>query len=388
MFNPKMSLLLLLGAVLLPFIVASHPSPACTTDIVTGFESVQGPVSINTSPLDPFEVPKISAINQTAWEYWYFDSVSSDGKSGVAVTFFKDPSTSFLGLGNLRLELEAVWSNGTTFSTLLFVNESTVTTCGDVTQGVWNTTSQGIVFSFQISKKLKQVDIVVSGPQISGTFSMKSKDPARYPGGELYPSSTASLALAPLIYWNEPIPAGTVNVNMTLGGTPFTLSGGGGHDRNYAPFIWDFIVKQWYWMRVVTGPYTMVFWFWESAIDGKTYTSAFLTKRGKEIFATTKGNVSLGGNYATMSLLYGGRVHGTFPDNSTGISIDLVDHDCDKSWHFELQHQNLAFEAPHGINQQYSRFVNTASGGEVGQKVWKGIANSEQNNVQVPIPLP
>jgi hypothetical protein len=159
-----MFLLFLLAAVVLPFIVASHPSPACTTNVATGFESVQGPVNINTSPLDPFEVPKLSAINETAWEYWYFDSVSSDGKSGVAVTFFKDPSVSFLGLGNLRVGLDAVWSNGTKFSTMLFVNESTVTTCGDTTQGVWNTTSQGIIFSFEVSKNLKQVNIVVAGP--------------------------------------------------------------------------------------------------------------------------------------------------------------------------------------------------------------------------------
>lgn len=383
-----MSLLCLLTVVILPFIVASHPSPACTTNLVTGFKSVQGPVTINTSPLDPFEVPKLSAINETAWEYWYFDSVSSDGKSGIAVTFFKDPSVSFLGLGNLRVGLDAVWSNGTKFSTMLFVNESTVTTCGDDAQGVWNSTSQGIVFSFQVSKKLKQVDIVVAGPQLSGTFSMKSKDPARYPGGELYPSPTASLALAALVYWNEAIPAGTVDVNMTLGGAPFTLSGVGGHERNYAPFIWDFIVKQWYWMRVVTGPYTMVLWVWDSAIDGNTYTSAFLTKRGKEIFATTSGTVSSEGKYTIMSLVYGAGVHGTFGDNSTGILVDLVDHDCDKQWQFELQHEHIAFESPHGINQEYSRFVNTATGGEVGQKVWKGVANSEQNHVQVPIPLP
>jgi hypothetical protein len=175
---------------------------------------------------------------------------------------------------------------------------------------------------------------------------------------------------------------------MTLGGTPFSLSGIGGHERNYAPFIWDFIVKQWYWMRVVTGPYTMVLWVWDSATDNKTYTSAFLSERGKEIFATTSGTVSSGGKYATMKLLNGTGVHGTFADNSTGISVDLVDHECDKSWHFELQHQNIAFESPAGINQEYSRFVNTASGGEVGHKVWKGVANSEQNYVLAPLPLP
>jgi hypothetical protein len=359
-----------------------------TSKTCSGFESVQGPVTINTSPTDPFEVPKLSAINETAWEYWYFDAVSSDGKSGVAIIFFKDPSLSILGLGNLRVGLDAVWSNGTQFSTMLFVNESTVTTCGDDTQGIWNQTDQGTVFSFQTSKNLQQVEIAVAGPQVSGTFSLKSHNPARYPAGELYPSSTASVALGPLIYWNEAIPAGTVDTSLTLGGVPFSFTGTGGHDRNYSPFIWDFIAQKWYWLRIVTGPYTAVYWVWTSAIDGNTYTSAFLTENGVEIFTTTSGAVSPEGKYATMSLLHGAGVHGTFGDDSTGIAVDFVDHDCDKKWHFELQHQNIAFEPPAGSNNNYTRFVNTASGCEVGEEIWNGVANSEQNVIPVPQPLP
>ncbi|TVY17456.1 Diels-Alderase ccsF [Lachnellula arida] len=383
-----MHLLLLSSALLLP-IVASLASPACTTSLVTGFEAVQGPVTINTSPTDPFEVPKLSAINETAWEYWYFDAVSSDGKSGVAITFFKDPSLAFLGYRNLRVGLDAVWSNGTKFSTVLFVNESTVTTCGGDTKGIWNQTNEGTNFSFQVSKNLKQVDIVVAGPQVSGTFSLKSRDPARYPRGEIVPSSTASLTLGPLIYWNEAIPAGTVHTSLTLGGVPFSFNGIGGHDRNYAPFIWDFIAQHWYWLRIVTGPYTAVYWIWTSAIDGKTYTTAFLTKDGVEIFATTNGIVSWKGKYATMLLQYGAGVHGSFADNSTGIALRFVDHDCGKSWHFEIQHQNIAFETPHvGTDNHYSRFVNTASGGQDGEEVWSGVANSEQNVITAPRPLP
>ncbi|TVY34903.1 Diels-Alderase [Lachnellula subtilissima] len=383
-----MYLLLLSSALLLP-IVASFPSPACTTSLVTGFESIQGPVTINTSPTDPFEVPKLSAINETAWEYWYFDAVSSDGKSGVAITFFKDPSLASLGYGNLRVGLDAVWSNGTTFSTMLFVNESTVTTCGGDTKGIWNQTSEGINFSFQVSNSLKQADIVVAGPQVSGNFSLKSRDPARYPGGEIAPSPTASLALGPLIYWNEAIPAGAVDTSLILGGVPFSFGGIGGHDRNYAPFTWNFIAQLWYWLRIVTGPYTAVYWVWLSAIDGKTYTSAFLTKDGMEIFATTNGTVSSEGKYATMLLQYGAGVHGTFADNSTGIAVQFVDHECGKSWHFEIQHQNIAFEAPHeGATLYYTRFVSTASGGEDGEGVWSGVANSEQNVIPTPLALP
>lgn len=229
---------------------------------------------------------------------------------------------------------------------------------------------------------------MVAGPQVSGTFSLKSQSPARYPGGELYPSPTASLNLGPLIYWNEAIPGGNVDASFTLGGTPFSFTGIGGHDRNFAPFIWDFIAQHWYWLRFVVGPYTLVFWIWTSAIDGKTYTTAFLSENGVEIFATRNGAISSDGRYGTLALLYGGKIHGSFDDMSTGFAVDLVDQTCDKKWHFELQHKNIAFEAPAGSNNNYSRFVNSASGGEVGKKVWLGAANSEQNVIPAPRPLP
>lgn len=87
-----------------------------------------------------------------------------------------------------------------------------------------------------------------------------------------------------------------------------------------------------------------------------------------------------------MILQYGAGVHGSFADNSTGIEVQFVDHDCGKSWHFEIQHQNIAFEAPR--DESYSRFVNTASGGQDGEEVWSGVAVNEQNVITAPRPLP
>jgi hypothetical protein len=91
-----------------------------------------------------------------------------------------------------------------------------------------------------------------------------------------------------------------------------------------------------------------------------------------------------------MTLLYGGKgdVHGSFLDNSTGIAVDFVGGEDCESWHFEIEHKNIEFEAPVGSNDLYSRFVNTASGGEAGGRVWEGVANSEQNVIVAVETLP
>lgn len=263
---------------------------------------------------------------------------------------------------------------------MLFVGESSVSTCSGVTKGLWNTTSEGFEFSFEVSETLKTASISLSGPQVSGTWSLSSFAPPRTPDGLIYPSPKASVELAPLIYWNEAIPAGNVQTSFTLAGTPFSFTGIGGHDRNWAPYIWDYIAEHWYWVRIITGPYTLVYWIWTS-YDGQTYTSAFVSENGVEVFGTQNGED------VTFTLTYGGKVHGSFKDESTGFVVELEDKSCGKKWKFEIEHANIAFEAPAGNNDAYSRFVNTASGGEVGGKVWNGVGGSEQNVMQEVYPM-
>jgi hypothetical protein len=383
-----MLLLSAFSALWLPLLATAHPAPACSTSTVTGFETVTGPVNIDTSPLTPFNTPKISPINQTAWEYWYFDAASSDGTSGMTVGFFRDPSLAFLGQGILRVDIDAVLPNGTLFSTIIFVNQSTVTTCPDQTTGLWNTSSAGIEISFTVSSNLQNAKIVVKSPQVSGTLTLDSVAPPLYPAGEHYPSSTASMALGPLIYWNEPIPGAIAHASFTWGGTPFHIDGFGSEVRNWGPFIWDYISKSWYWLHLNVGPYTLVYWSWVSGIDGKTYTTGWLSKCGVEVFSTRNGSPNEAG-YPTMTLLYGNGVHGQIGDNSTGIVLDFVgEENGGNKWHFELNHTNVEFTVPVQVNTKYTRFVNTVKGGELDGEQWTGVGISEQDITSVVTPLP
>jgi hypothetical protein len=50
-------------------------------------QTVTSAVAINTDPAILFETVKLSAINQTAWDSYRFEGVSSTGISGVSVDF-------------------------------------------------------------------------------------------------------------------------------------------------------------------------------------------------------------------------------------------------------------------------------------------------------------
>ncbi|OCL03160.1 hypothetical protein AOQ84DRAFT_348153 [Glonium stellatum] len=352
---------------------------------------VNGSAYIDTSPSTPFQWPTVPVLNSTAWEYWYFDGVSLDGTAGVTIVFFRDPSLATEGLGIMRVSLDAVWSNGTKFTTVMLANDSVVEQCGDRTTGTW--TGPGMACSFEFTQNaaatIALAGVGITGEAVSGTYSLTSFSTARYPDGTSYPSRAASVELAPLIYWNEGVPGGNVRTDVVLAGSSLAFAGIGGTDRNWGPFTWDYVADHWWWLRAVAGPYTLVFWKFASPIDGKTHTYSYLEEHGVPVFTSTVEGAAAGGNgdYAAFELLYGGALHGSFADLSTGFQVGLHSPKRGKSWSFEVQHVHIVFEAPQG-NDQYSRFVNTAKGGEVGCQVFTGVCKSEQNKiVQVP-PMP
>lgn len=371
---------------LIPFLLplvglsTANAPAACSISNIPASALVSGPVSIDSSPLTPFHSPKLSAINATAWEYWYWDGVSTDGSAGVTLTFFRDPSLVVEGFPILRVSVDAVWSNGTRFNTDIPIEDSTVTVCGPQTTGVW--TAQDIEMTFQATDDAI-IEVYMNGASVEGTFTLVSDTRPLYPNGLPYPNPAASVELIPLLNWNEAIPGGFVQTKFVLNGTELSFDGFGGADRNWGSYIWDFVADHWWWVRVQTGPYTLVFWKIVSGIDEKTHTYAHLLEHGIPIveFSSTDASES----QATLTLLYNGTTHGSFEDTSTGFAIDL-NLPAGESYHFEVEHVNIVFEAPPS-NDEYTRFVNTAMGGKIGAKQFAGVAKSEQNKIVQVIPL-
>jgi hypothetical protein len=399
-----MNLLFLFAAFILPLLSTSqtwsYTAAGCNITTISNSVTINGPVDINTSPLNPFEDPTLSGSNDTAWEHWCFDGVSSDGLSGLAITFSHDPNYIPSNSSFLHVEISAVFPDGTTYSNTFFVSSAVISRCDSLTSGFWLDSEQSYEFAFAVANDYSTANISLNSPEMSGTFSLTSTSQPHYPTGDIYPSSTASTALAPLIYWTESIPGGTVTASLDINGTSFSLAGSGGHDRTFSPYSWDYTVTQWYRTRFICGPYIGVFWVWISAIDSQQYLSAFLSQNGTSIFSTTIGATipdepPSGGQYAELFLDFDddlgdgfdSGVHGSFGDNSTGLLLYFYEADG-RNWSFNIQHSNVEFETLAGANFEYSRFENTATGGEAGGDDWNGVAVSDQVFVLVNEPLP
>lgn len=207
---------------------------------MTTADMVNEHVSINTSLTLPFQHSVLERLNATAWEFWYFEGVSQNAKSGITIFFYRDNNLKCLGFTPFRISIDAVCSDGSKYSSLIFAEESTIETCDDVTRGRWE--GPKVDSTFEITHGNEDIFINLNGTSyldndIYGSFRLKSFSNARYPKGETYPDRKASVQVAPLFYWNEGIPGGEVAVNLILNSTKLQFQGIGGADRNFAPYL-------------------------------------------------------------------------------------------------------------------------------------------------------
>jgi hypothetical protein len=117
---------------LLSIIHLSIAQGSCSTSVSRANITAHGPVNINLDPLIPIDNNRLSALNDTIHQEWYFDSFSIDGTSDMAIVFFNQPGSP---KGELFVMLDAIWSNGTRSSNTIFVEESQIITCPSQTTG-------------------------------------------------------------------------------------------------------------------------------------------------------------------------------------------------------------------------------------------------------------
>ena len=389
--SDKMSsiIVLALHTLLLPFVNSSPSLPAisCTPNSMNQTQTVTSAVVINTNPATPFEAVKLSAINQTAWESYRFEGVSNNGTAGVSVNFYRSPSPSACGYGAVWVEINAVWSDSTQFTSTQWQNQSVIIDCdvdiNAVTYGYWedvlDTTAR---FTFQVPHTLAWANMTLFGDGIDGSWQMNSIAPPMTANATGQFNPQGSVELAPLTYWNEAIPVATLNTTIQFPGRVFDIEGFGGHWRNWASYDWNSLALDWYRVRAVAGPYIMIFWVYTSAIDGQIYTSGILVQNGTRVFASRNGSPTPGSDSAIFWLSYSGNVHGSYEDNSTGITVQFTGG---REWRFFFTHTNVLSESPYG--KKYSSFVNTAIGGDIEGPQFAGVATSDQAVIPNPVPI-
>lgn len=355
----------------------SHQS--CITSHLTSHQIAKNPIYFSTSSIDSLAGPRISGINATVWEQWYFDSVSDEADASIAMLFARDASYTALGKGHLRMELDLVWQNGTKFTQAEFMDEATVRDCDGEIAGLFR--SPGRTYSFRISKDFQSVKVEIAAPPVEGSFTLTATGPPHYPGGELHPSSNASTLTSPSLHFAEIISAGRFDANFVIDGSPFAFRGIGGHDHGWAARSWFDIVKGWHIVRAVVGPYSMTLWAPIALSDGVTYSSGFLARDGRKIWGkmiTSSQVLSEDDDYVKLGKTYGGKVLGTLGDKNTGYVLDFASPRSGEHWKFNLEHNNVAFEMGFGAGSGLTGFTSWAQGGLVGGEQYRGVAFGEQ----------
>lgn len=117
----------------------------------------------------------------------------------------------------------------------------------------------------------------------------------------------------------------------------------------------------------------------------------YLEQEDEIVFTSTRECVGEDIRCAVFTLRTDGDVKGRFNDTNTGFVIKYREHtgmeEIGRKWTFYISHVHIIFEAPDGSGDEYSRFVNTARGGEIGKLEYKGQTKSEQNKVSRNISL-
>jgi hypothetical protein len=130
-----------------------------------------------TSCTSGADAPKISNLNQSSYEWWYFDVVSPSGSEAVTVVFSTSSYTGFSlnpasQIDPLNVVVGVTFPNGTTSLIPLFATSAMIKTVGDGASGHW--LGSGALFTG--TSDLSSYTVTVSNPLegISGTISIKS----------------------------------------------------------------------------------------------------------------------------------------------------------------------------------------------------------------------
>lgn len=152
----------LFSFLVLALVVVASPTSRPLFD-VKWIPYVQGPIfqcSILTPPKSPIATgpinadfvstansldgPKLSAINSTSWDGWYFEAVSPDLKSSIVIVFYTATAVGFPFVDFSEdvtvLSVHTSFPNGTLVDRYIYANEVVVTTVKEGTSGIYEAT--------------------------------------------------------------------------------------------------------------------------------------------------------------------------------------------------------------------------------------------------------
>ncbi|RAK96675.1 uncharacterized protein BO80DRAFT_416167 [Aspergillus ibericus CBS 121593] len=220
------------------------------------------PVDVNftgdSSDLSDLTAPKLEAINQTVFEWWYFDAISSSNPNvSVVLTFFTTTATAFplVPPNSSSVLLTYVWAtlpDGTTVVDKAVPNDAAVLGEQNQTSGIWESTGGWIGRTTGYDAWMGW-----EGSRVSGRIQLDTSS------APLSPCSTPtqfdlSLALGPDLGWVSLVPGSRAVVDLLVDGHPLQFTGVGYHDKNWGSRPFQSLVASWSWGHAHVGPYSLV----------------------------------------------------------------------------------------------------------------------------------
>lgn len=338
-----------------------------------------------SEPANPLN-PHFQSLNTTTGEQWEFDAVSLDGAAGLLIAFYRDPEFSFLGPGNLRINLDVAFSDGNTASLIDYAEQSIIEVCPNVITGTW--LRAGASYKFIIATDSSWASLTLNSPSINGTIDLKSIAKPRSADGSIWrqsgDSESTNHPTIPGMHWMEPMPAARSSASLTVKGSSLSIVGGiGGAERIWQSQTWFDMLKGYTFFRAVVGPYTMSYWSSVCKDDGSEVGNTMLWYKGKPIFASSDRTESarqkgIQGDFFVYQPTYSGSLRSTVGKHvPTGYNIRMISPSRDTQWNFHLEHKRILFEFNLGRGAGGTAFMGPAIGGEKGREQFDGTFLNE-----------
>ncbi|KAI0836431.1 hypothetical protein F5Y06DRAFT_273381 [Hypoxylon sp. FL0890] len=352
---------------------------------VTAYQTERS-INFSTSSADPLAAWRISGIKGQVFEQWYFDSVANDGKSNIVFTLARDASYALLGQGNLRVEIDATFSDGSHFNHVDWMNEAVIeeSTSGQI-DGRW--TAKEKAYEFTIASDGSKATVQMDTAASKGVFTLTALSLPVYPAGQTQDeiSSTGKITsteLLPRVHLVQVIPTAIFEADLTIQGRPLRFRGVGGHMHIWASGTWFDTTRGWRVCRAVAGPWSLTCMEF-TGMDGMVHSSGYVAKDGQKHFGEMEiyrerdpPSLSETGERKLVRWLptYDDGIPGRFNDKSTGCILYYRNGSAGEEYRFELKYRREAFTVSFGRNDSgLSSFLGEVSGGKVGGQIYTGV---------------
>ncbi|MCJ1473861.1 hypothetical protein MMC13_002514 [Lambiella insularis] len=339
-----------------------------STQIYSPDAAVGDSGALFTSTAHGLDAPKVTPVNATSYDWWYFDAVSEDQQYNVVFTFLAAPASGFPSSAapdNAILQAAFFLSypgHETSYYTAIPATDATVVSVGNGANGHFEGTGMGFTGTPHMDYYVVYLDSPSIG--VKGYMTLQSLAPAHYPCGPA--EAGQDMTIMPGVGWANAVPDAAATVELDVNGTSVNFSGVGYHDKNWGITPFQNNVGSWYWGHGRLGPYSIV-WYDALTPTGAEYVSGYVACDGK-ILGAVCSNVSVrptGANATYPPVIGVGSPQGFHIEIDLGAEGTMV---LDAAATF------------HNVDQggSYYRSTGTLTGGIRGQQAFNGTALWEE----------